>query len=377
VYSARSLSKLEDIMPPSTLTKAGVLALLIAFTVSLGTTHWLNTRTFVPVNIPVSLEAGQLHSGPFNINLRADFWVSLDLDDSADDWTPGKCSVDNLPPLKWTLYRLHKQSAELWAVPDPSWIRRQSLDGFHAVPGTYRLDLDIPRSTVCLNARHPHLRISTSSGNQQEICGLVQYVCLFLGGTGVMLLLRALYFRLLPGVSTSTLPKIFPEQTAHNVLPLQRHRPLPLLHDLPNFGLICGLLFFVVFFVFTTVTPRTPAGLFISLGRSQWATAPESPWPTSLSVYITAQKDFLVNGRPVPRDKLRSELQEKLARSMVWTVYLEADSNTSFGDTVYLIDTIQGLGAKAVWITPKVRQDWCSSSGSYPVCPQALPVTRK
>jgi len=47
---------------------------------------------------------------------------------------------------------------------------------------------------------------------------------------------------------------------------------------------------------------------------------------------------------------------------MVWTVYLEADSDCLFGDIVNAMDTIQGLGAKLVWITPKKREEWKQES---------------
>ena len=43
---------------------------------------------------------------------------------------------------------------------------------------------------------------------------------------------------------------------------------------------------------------------------------------------------------------------------MVWSVYYEADRETLFGDTVYTIDTIQGLGARVIWITPRMREEW-------------------
>jgi hypothetical protein len=42
---------------------------------------------------------------------------------------------------------------------------------------------------------------------------------------------------------------------------------------------------------------------------------------------------------------------------MVWTVYFEADYDTLNGDAIYAMGTIQGLGAKLVWITPKVREE--------------------
>jgi len=42
---------------------------------------------------------------------------------------------------------------------------------------------------------------------------------------------------------------------------------------------------------------------------------------------------------------------------MVWTVYFEADYDTMYMDAIYAMDTIRGLGAKLVWITPKVRRE--------------------
>jgi hypothetical protein len=42
---------------------------------------------------------------------------------------------------------------------------------------------------------------------------------------------------------------------------------------------------------------------------------------------------------------------------MVWTVYFEADFGTLNMDAIYAMDTIQGLGARLVWITPKVREE--------------------
>jgi len=77
-----------------------------------------------------------------------------------------------------------------------------------------------------------------------------------------------------------------------------------------------------------------------------------------VSVYIGARKGFLVNGQPVERNELGAELREKLGKQMVWTVYLEADRDCLYMDAVYAIETIQGLGAKLIWITPRTREEW-------------------
>jgi hypothetical protein len=38
-------------------------------------------------------------------------------------------------------------------------------------------------------------------------------------------------------------------------------------------------------------------------------------------------------------------------------VYFEENRDGVFMDATYAIDTIQGLGAKAVWITPMMREE--------------------
>jgi biopolymer transport protein ExbD len=91
--------------------------------------------------------------------------------------------------------------------------------------------------------------------------------------------------------------------------------------------------------------------------REQRAFSTEnSPWTETMSVYADSRRGFLVNGQPVKREELRAKVQEELLRRGVWVVYFEADSDCMFMDATYAIDTIQVLGAKVIWITPKSRR---------------------
>jgi biopolymer transport protein ExbD len=65
-----------------------------------------------------------------------------------------------------------------------------------------------------------------------------------------------------------------------------------------------------------------------------------------------------LNGEEVPRAQLRSKLMEQLGKRIVWMVYVEADIDTNFGDTLHAIDVIHSCGAKVIWITPKMRKEW-------------------
>ena len=73
----------------------------------------------------------------------------------------------------------------------------------------------------------------------------------------------------------------------------------------------------------------------------------------------------------MPREKLRATLEEELSRRALWTVYFEADDDVAYGEAVYAIDTIQGLGAQVYWITPQVRQEL--NSGATPTRQNLLP----
>ena len=77
-----------------------------------------------------------------------------------------------------------------------------------------------------------------------------------------------------------------------------------------------------------------------------------------MAVYVAPNSQFFVNGKLAAREELRQKLQEQLMRRGIWVVYFEADYDSLYMDAVYAMDTIQGLGAKVIWITPKTREEW-------------------
>jgi hypothetical protein len=77
----------------------------------------------------------------------------------------------------------------------------------------------------------------------------------------------------------------------------------------------------------------------------------------ALGVYLAGGERYYINGQAVPREDLSARLRQELGHRAVWTVYFEADFDTLNMDAIYAMDTIQGLGANLVWITPKVREE--------------------
>ena len=184
------------------------------------------------------------------------------------------------------------------------------------------------------------------------------WFCVSLAGAGGLLVFRAA-FGLLP-VTWQWNPNlhIFPAMPLRNVLAWHRHRPTPLITQLPNFGLIFGAVLWILIVLFMVLRePRHYHGLPIDLRTHDSVIWEKSPWQGTLSVYLAVGEKYYLNGQQVPREALRTNLQQALRRRMVWTVYFEADYDTLNTDAIYAMDTIQGLGAKLVWITPKVREE--------------------
>jgi biopolymer transport protein ExbD len=92
----------------------------------------------------------------------------------------------------------------------------------------------------------------------------------------------------------------------------------------------------------------------------------KSPWPDTLAVYVRTPARFFVNNQEVDRNELRSKLTEQLGRRAEWTVYFEADADTVYMDAVYAMDVIQCCGAKLIWVTPKMREQWLHTPESPP-----------
>jgi biopolymer transport protein ExbD len=348
-------------MPPKTLAKVGLITMALALLLPWGYAHWLRTRTFTPVDKPVLLEAGRIQTEDFEINLREDYDVRIEAEYGRDYWNFQKCPFYPWSDTDWKVYRLSGvagEKQELWASSAEIRKRGKVPYGFQGKPGKYRLEWTVPHSASCVNEQHPQLYVSTSSANYEEFGAVVQFVCLFLGGTGFMLALRVFSGWFFEHFTNRRPARMFPQMELRNVIPMKQRRPIPLIKEPPNFGLIYGSILWILVFIFMILIPPTPVGLWVDFREQKAVGVEKSPWTETVSVYVDGLGGFLVNGQPVKREELKAELKRALSRQMVWTVYLEADADCLFMDVAHAMDTIQGLGAKLVWITPKTREGW-------------------
>ena len=358
-------------MPPKTLFRVGLGLFLIATVIYSCTAYWFETRILVPLDIPSSLGTRETKSPPFQINLHSSYYVSMQLDDSHDDWYyDGRCNSRNALGWEWRVYRLGSkpgETPELWASRQVTrGYDRSFSDSFDAQSGRYQLELDLPAGASCLDFRHPRFSVHTSAGGYRQAVVFILSICAFWEGLGAVLILFAVGRVLRRRFAIGEPPRMFPGMVLRNVLPIKKRAPPQLIHGMPHWGLFCGAVLWVLIFVFMVVpTPIPRMGLWVSW-KTHYATAwQKGPWPDTLQVYVAAtgyRPRFLINGQEVDRMALRTRLLEQLSRRAEWSVYFEADPDTLYMDDVYAIDTIQGCGAKVIWITPKMREECRTNS---------------
>jgi biopolymer transport protein ExbD len=59
----------------------------------------------------------------------------------------------------------------------------------------------------------------------------------------------------------------------------------------------------------------------------------------------------------VSSEHFEQALKSKLAQRANWEVFIEGDESVSFGDSMFAIDAVNALHAKAVILTPKLKDE--------------------
>jgi biopolymer transport protein ExbD len=195
-------------------------------------------------------------------------------------------------------------------------------------------------------------------GSERELKLVLFWFCASLAGSGVLLAVRSSLLTPSMQAGSHQSLRMFPALILRNEFPLVRHRPATLVAQLPHFGLLCGAVLWMLVFLFMIFPMRaTYSGLSVNIRTLPWMEWAKSPWTESLGVYLAKDGRYYINGRVVVREELRQRLGEALGRRAEWTVYFEADYDAVNGEAIFAIDTIQGTGARLVWITPAVREE--------------------
>jgi biopolymer transport protein ExbD len=339
---------------------AVVAIALIVIGIALPSTyaHWLYTRTFVPLDIPVSLSPGHIRTNDFYINLKETYYVEINVD---EPFTYKRdCPLYGSESVLKTHLILFRGGQKLGEADGLGYFFIEYFDADKK--GHYRLDVQILSDASCVSAGHPRLVVLTGSARYRQLLQAIRWFSLtpIVGGLGLLFVTLAsgAWKRLRQSPGASILEVSTSEQGSwppgfRQAKPLSR---------LPSFGLLCGtvLAFLVIAFLFIQSNRPVPKGIWVSVSQRP----PETKSPAEIPPVIVRLEDagpgfpprLYVNSTPVSWEVLESALKRELKTRPVWVVYVEADSNVAWAYVVNVADIVRGLEGKFVLLTSETAK---------------------
>lgn len=330
---------------------AGIGLLLLGITWFTSIQHWMATRSFTPVDMPVSLAPGETRTGSFLINLEGEYQIRLDASDF--NLIDPKCA--SLTPFKvrWGLHDRGKAFSSERQGYLPGYI-----GDFYSYKGTYDLDLQVLSDSSCLNSGHPRLRISTSKGDHEDETTPALWLSALAMVVGASMLVRFVRSRYRCRVSAAT--DITDSESVSQHFQWAQMLPLkPAFSALPSFGLICALvLSWLVMFhmVFYHSGRFRSKGLAVFVMKSVPHPDHIDRWdePLVLKIQVAGPNlppKLFLNSKPLSWNDLDSSLTAKLSKQSVKVAYVEAGADVPWQDVLRAIDASCWLQAKVVLVT--------------------------
>lgn len=316
--------------------------------------HWMSTRNVYPVDMPVSLARGHIRTGPFRLNLNANYWIYLS---PGTDWrwdsAHPECDPYHHLQTRWALYENGKvvdQLSEPTVLPWPS--------GFSAGPGVYELDVEVMSDFSCLDSIPPRLEVVADTENYKTaaLFGRV--------GPGIAACLGFVYLTFVPIIRF--LHSFDHSETVTEAASVGRDfrwaRELPLrrpISGLPSFGLVGGVIFALIITVMMMITGVgrfTPRGLRVRLLKQGAVPQNSDAWTEPLVILVKdagpgQRPNLYVNSKLVAWEDFDKVLKQELSRRREWVVYVGGDEMFGWQNVVNVIDVARGYHATVYLIT--------------------------
>jgi biopolymer transport protein ExbD len=316
--------------------------------------HWMSTRIARPVDMTVSLAAGHIRTGPFQLNLYANYWLYL-TPNTNDQWDSAhpECQPYGHLQTRWVLYENGKAVDRLdepTVLPWPS--------GFSAGPGMYELDVEVISDFSCLDSIPPSLEVVANTENYQTAVLFVRATLSIGTYIGLVMLTFVPVIRFVNSFERR-------ETVTDSASIGQDFRwagKLPLRHPisgLPSFGLVGGIVFALTaaaMMMLSAVDTYPSRGLWVNLLK-MGATPKKSDAFTQPLVVLTQdagpgqRPNLFVNSKQVAWEDFDRKLKEELGRRPNWVVYMGGDNNVPWQYVASLLDTAHGDHATVYLIT--------------------------
>jgi biopolymer transport protein ExbD len=322
---------------------------------------WESTRTWVPVDLPVSLAPGHIRTGDFRINLASLYHIEIEVTDY-EYWSTPSCQDYTMTQTRWWLSR-NGRVVRTWTDYWGSDLKFHSgtyLGAFDSSSGWYNLDVEIVSDATCLQAFHPRLRVLTDDSDY--IRGGSWYELTVLGSFALVGLSFGFWFV----SATQPVQRAF---TEHHSLAIfetlqsqhkSTQRRLSLMGTasmLPTIGYVYALTYLLLFLAYApfhlaiwNYSHGLPAKM-LRRGVTHFSDVP------GLLIYVTRDGRFYLNSVPVSATELSKSLEAEFARRADWSVYVEGDSDGQFQFVAEAMDLVRGAHGKIILLTPNMRKE--------------------
>jgi biopolymer transport protein ExbD/TolR len=336
----------------------GIALIVVSTAAPIGYKHWLATRTFVPLDMPVSLSPGHIKTADFYINLKQLYYIDLRVDspfgylEGCQLWGPASVAKARL-----TLFRDGKMLGQAEGA-------NYRFPSFYAdKEGLYSLDIEVLSDASCLNAGHPRIAVETDPSYYDELLMRLGWLSVTFIAPGLGLLARSIQEvigkRVVPPKGNAASESHSQHYQWSQKLPLKQP-----FSGLPAFGLLATLTILVVVIPLWVMqsSHRMPRGLYVGILKPGPLATESGPRIEPIVVRIAyagigAQPQVYVNLKLVSWDRLGSALKGELKLRPDWVVYLQADNRVAWADAVNAMDIAKGMHAKVVLLTPKSAED--------------------
>jgi hypothetical protein len=163
--------------------RIGVALALVGIALYVGWRRWVASRTWLPLDIPVSMSRGQIKTGEFKINVKSKYWIYVEVERKFDfDGVPcllglGFDECNNTPSVlkaSWSLSDSGRVVAQGSSDEEQGMLGGTKTMGrgigtFRAGKGQhYALTVDILEDGSRLNVGNPRLRIEEMGGIYEQ-----------------------------------------------------------------------------------------------------------------------------------------------------------------------------------------------------------------
>lgn len=359
----------------STTTRVGLALVLTPLAVLAVWIPWYFTRSWEPVNLPLSLRRGHIHA-EFDVNVPSTYTIDVVLNFSRvqqRDPCPGSymgCDASRLGPMPWSIWRGQRRIAagEGEAQMPDFWIR--PLGAFQCDHGHYVVDLDAREDRTPLDFYEPHLVIYESAGKSRN-AAVVAVIAFFAFVTGApvgfsMVIIAGFHrrqgalveFWKKYALTQPGSPAFGASHGGLNLSPprLRRRAPRTPYARFSTTSLILVLTLLMVWLSLIAAKSselRTSVGLPLHLIRPGVAIPPATGMQPLLLRIVGNEREarYYIGSELVRPADLDARLKHELGpRPPDWPVYVEGDPDVEWRRVAQVIDAVRGAGANVVLV---------------------------